>query len=101
MPLALANSIPPNFNPRTRAGCDIGIRHGRPLPAAISIHAPVLGATTATEAFLTFEQLFQSTHPCWVRRDLQDKTRTWRAEISIHAPVLGATRRNGIRQDTD
>ncbi len=57
------------FNPRTREGCDMIIRPmGDAL--AVSIHAPVKGATD-------------------LRGDSRDMV-----EVSIHAPVKGATNRN-------
>ena len=78
------------FNPRTRAGCDCGNRdQAIPYPG-ISIHAPVLGATGQQTQSSDTGNLFQSTHPCWVRRrDLIVFVDG--VDISIHAPVLGAT----------
>ena len=79
----------------------------------ISIHAPVKGATKARLHIRSVSVIFQSTHPCWVRRGINfiapasfkhfnPRTREgcdayvlthgevpiW---ISIHAPVKGAT----------
>ena len=56
------------FNPRTREGCDRGTLFSIRIVLAISIHAPVKGATEYDTA--AFTALF----------------------ISIHAPVKGATR---------
>ena len=55
------------FNPRTREGCDVGVVRLRPATTAVSIHAPVRGATLTREGW---------------------KLQT---EVSIHAPVRGAT----------
>ena len=55
-----------SFNPRTRVGCDR--RHSRKWRIlAVSIHAPVWGATVVVGDFDCFCQ-FQSTHPCGVRQ---------------------------------
>jgi len=59
-----------NFNPRTREGCDLNINWNAELCMAISIHAPVKGAT-------------------WKRYNFN----TGILAISIHAPVKGATNR--------
>ena len=56
------------FNPRTRAGCDYLVPPLFFSPSVISIHAPVLGATTQVWQLFRYASLFQSTHPCWVRR---------------------------------
>ena len=56
-----------NFNPRTRAGCDVKNSSRRLLERVISIHAPVLGATWTAAGIPLPVLLFQSTHPCWVR----------------------------------
>ena len=59
------------FNPRTRVGCDI-TPPKIPLPIFVSIHAPVWGATHFTS--LTCVHIwFQSTHPCGVRPDIEQK----------------------------
>ena len=59
------------FNPRTRVGCDAS----KPNPVLfydVSIHAPVWGATRhSLTSHLT--NVFQSTHPCGVRRLLCSK----------------------------
>ena len=54
------------FNPRTRVGCDF-IVNLHCLPKAVSIHAPVWGATTYAIAAING------------------------GVVSIHAPVWGAT----------
>ena len=56
-----------NFNPRTREGCDLGRQGIRDRSVAISIHAPVKGATLNFSSPLALPL------------------------ISIHAPVKGAT----------
>ena len=54
------------FNPRTRVGCDTKTTT-KAAATKVSIHAPVWGATqTADPPSLAY--LFQSTHPCGVRR---------------------------------
>ena len=60
-------STPKSFNSRTRKGCDMNAQ-SRVIQSAVSIHAPVKGAT--------------KTYP---------NHRT-RKGVSIHAPVKGATR---------
>ena len=64
--------IRPNFNPRTREGCDNGTSLTIYIVADISIHAPVKGATS-----------FQRLTAAFIG-------------ISIHAPVKGATMIAGI-----
>ena len=59
----------PNFNPRTREGCDHRRDGGRCIVCGISIHAPVKGATGNQPQYMTVS-----------------------LRISIHAPVKGATR---------
>ncbi len=134
------NNRYPNFNPRTRMGCDWTVRlalvpriefqsthphgvrpgskrdglcavsfqsthpHGvRPrllqpgrLALAISIHAPVWGATPFGEALIRVHQ-FQSTHPHGVRRNRRCLDPPG-AGISIHAPAWGATFHQRIRK---
>ena len=75
----------PNFNPRTREGCDhfgydvLGViffisihapvkgatifPHNDAAVVDISIHAPVKGATLAEMLRITSRRVFQSTHP--------------------------------------
>ena len=77
---------------------------------AISIHAPMWGATI-NELYYSIVSKFQSTHPCGVRLDKNEKLikivnfnprthvgcdpsfskRVTMAGISIHAPMWGAT----------
>mgnify|MGYP000334798941 CR=1 FL=1 len=68
-----------------------GVRHApkfnRPS-LKVSIHAPVWGATKATDIKQAFN-VFQSTHPCGVR--LPNLLATPKQVVSIHAPVWGAT----------
>jgi len=55
----------------------------------VSIHAPLRGATPSSDTS-TRSRLFQSTHPCGVRRPIQI-LRKHPARVSIHAPLRGAT----------
>ena len=55
------------FNPRTREGCDNWGRYILLFGGRVSIHAPVKGATSATETVVV------------------------KSGVSIHAPVKGAT----------
>ena len=52
----------PDFNPRTREGCDLLSREFR-RHSLISIHAPVKGATGSGANLHDFTFRFQSTHP--------------------------------------
>ena len=52
-----------NFNPRTREGCDVRQLQARTQGHAISIHAPVKGATPSQKRLITALLVFQSTHP--------------------------------------
>ena len=52
-----------NFNPRTREGCDCGQGLAPRPELAISIHAPVNGATGIQVSQLWRDFRFQSTHP--------------------------------------
>ena len=54
---------------------------------AVSIHAPVWGANTINKHIIE-KGLFQSTHPCGVRKAL--KLAVLGLFVSIHAPVWGA-----------
>ena len=56
----------PRFNPRTRVGCDTSRFMAHALKN-VSIHAPVWGATNYQD-LPDITQMFQSTHPCGVRR---------------------------------
>ena len=76
------------FNPRTHVGCD-GTVTTPNTGFWISIHAPVQGATSPP-VWIFGTLIFQSTHPCRVRRP-QNQSRLLRLQISIHAPVQGAT----------
>ena len=120
------------FNPRTRVGCDMstgagrsgsrfqsthpcGVRHDiashRATRRAVSIHAPVWGATHQTTKPITRAKFqsthpcgvrrvhdyrmgfgigFQSTHPCGVRPGVMGSPMS-AVGVSIHAPVWGAT----------
>ena len=65
--------LPVDFNPRTHVGCDRdALVH---LPSNhISIHAPMWGATVM-RWFIFRVIIFQSTHPCGVRRHEIGKTK--------------------------
>ena len=130
---------PPNFNPRALVGRDVartahsiaptgfqstrpcGARHGgnslAVADAAISIHAPLWGATgyilsgradrpisihaplwgaTTPSPRCPGAFKFQSTRPCGARPGVSLKAAGWTL-ISIHAPLWGATRRARAR----
>ena len=59
------------FNPRTRVGCDPSLRQTAKR-RYVSIHAPVWGATIPPIGIMT-KCMFQSTHPCGVRRYVLSK----------------------------
>ena len=59
----LAMKVIVDFNPRTREGCDLGAMMQAAQLGVISIHAPVKGATVATDYMGSRTMLFQSTHP--------------------------------------
>ena len=59
---------PTSFNPRTRVGCD-EIVPRITIAKAVSIHAPVWGATQSLTGINYQLMEFQSTHPCGVRRN--------------------------------
>ena len=54
------------FNPRTPAGCDLKL-FVLCLDIRVSIHAPLRGATPRLSTATTYG-MFQTTHPCGVRR---------------------------------
>ena len=64
---AITNISSKCFNPRTRVGCDCLNPQGQRLVFDVSIHAPVWGAT---KPMIDDGKgnMFQSTHPCGVRR---------------------------------
>ena len=97
------------FNPRTRVGCD-DQANDVAQQNIVSIHAPVWGATrgdwqlygircfnprtrVGCDDTITVKgksaDMFQSTHPCGVRRQRTYKRAV--LNVSIHAPVWGAT----------
>ncbi len=51
------------FNPRTREGCDAFLDVDLYPIQAISIHAPVKGATWPFVSTMPTNSIFQSTHP--------------------------------------
>ena len=57
------NTRTPNFNPRTREGCDYNTTTVWLCQEKISIHAPVKGATIPALSAASLESKFQSTHP--------------------------------------
>ena len=57
------NTRTPNFNPRTREGCDFVHIDQFSTDSLISIHAPVKGATIIQQPFGCVKRKFQSTHP--------------------------------------
>ena len=77
-----------DFNPRSREGSD-GRKVTDRLTIAISIHAPVKGATKRS-ARSQKRRKFQSTLPRKERRDLAQMVEVL-VHISIHAPMKGAT----------
>ena len=79
-----------HFNPRTREGCDCNAKLPDLLPAFISIHAPVKGATFSMSP--TNTAIGISIHAP-VKGATQGTTfYNSKPRISIHAPVKGATR---------
>jgi len=96
------------FNPRTRVGCD-SVKPSLNTAAPVSIHAPVWGATRPQGCYSCHPSfnprtrvgcdmkicishkivMFQSTHPCGVRRVYECECGA--TKVSIHAPVWGAT----------
>ena len=62
-----------NFNPRSRVGND-SFLHFNHSTIIISIHVPVLGTTFVSHSFALPIQ-FQSTFPCWERRNFYTKQR--------------------------
>ena len=63
-------AVAPDFNPRTREGCDVKLLSTLALARLISIHAPVKGATLLSTVKSWFKYLFQSTHPWRVRQKI-------------------------------
>ena len=61
---------------------------GSGVTAHVSIHAPVWGATYKVSDLLHHSP-FQSTHPCGVRH--ANTMAQIVGDVSIHAPVWGAT----------
>ena len=88
--LGAAERTDPDFNPRTREGCDqVTSTHTYPYHH-ISIHAPVKGATIATIPDVSGVRLISIHAP--VKGATDDiVSRYGYTIISIHAPVKGAT----------
>ena len=103
-----------DFNPRSPHGERLGLFHGLPLSADISIHAPRTGSDTASTAGTRTAKKFQSTLPArgattrWMLKranrdisihaprtgsDLIPALHSARPEISIHAPRTGSDHR--------
>ncbi len=78
------------FNPRSREGSDACKHQQHSDQYAISIHAPVKGATVISSVCWT--QGLISIHAPVKGATLRDLARKRRSNISIHAPVKGATR---------
>ena len=78
-----------HFNPRTREGCDLTHDARFVDSDAISIHAPVKGATVVLDFLTTFCTIS-------IHAPVKGATRVQafapcQLDISIHAPVKGAT----------
>ena len=87
-PLPSKNACKAGFNPRTRVGCD-DLSAATGVSQKVSIHAPVWGATNDAPQPMSIDIV--SIHaPVW---GATTKARPTRADIivSIHAPVWGAT----------
>ena len=82
--------VPGSFNPRARVGRDPSGLSGRRDRGAVSIHAPVWGATRAGFAVSACRREFQSTRPCGARPQHIGPVGL-ESQVSIHAPVWGAT----------
>ncbi len=78
-----------SFNPRAPAGRDPQPGQGA-TARAVSIHAPLRGATGRRQRGEQILGLFQSTRPCGARPDQQRQGGHDR-RVSIHAPLRGAT----------
>ena len=82
--------VQPDFNPRTREGCDPNITIIFTEFTHISIHAPVKGATCAVSVVI-------ASSPISIHAPVKGATPPLREtngailRISIHAPVKGAT----------
>ena len=75
------------FNPRTRVGCDKGTVSSFSL-CAVSIHAPVWGATSERDSVWDTHSFNPRTR---VGCDYQGFHKIILNQVSIHAPVWGAT----------
>ena len=86
-----------NFNPRSREGSDQREQHHY-AERAISIHAPVKGATSRLPSCRTYGKNFNPRSR--EGSDIgQGGISVLRRIISIHAPVKGATR-SALRQQS-
>ena len=88
--ISASRASSPNFNPRTREGCDALFPPNEPFFKLISIHAPVKGATSFTSSSrpLPFNFNPRTREGC-DRYTKPEMGHIW--TISIHAPVKGAT----------
>ena len=77
------------FNPRTRDGCDVCC-HAAAKSRAVSIHAPVMGATKSPQGSAKQSDLV-SIHAPVMGATCNGNEITELPEVSIHAPVMGAT----------
>ncbi len=94
LPAALLYRLLPDFNPRTRTGCDhYGAKDkGR---KGISIHAPARGATSTV--FSELQGWYISIHaPARGATHLLQGVKDMQ-KISIHAPARGATRKRWLQ----
>ena len=89
--LLAASSAGPGFNPRPRAGGDIG-NTCSPLPIFwVSIHAPARGATLVARDEFHRQQV--SIHAPARGATQKEKRARRLLDVSIHAPARGATLR--------
>ena len=85
----LCTALRPNFNSRTRVGCDP--RQKKLLrQRKISTHAPAWGATSDSEIKQTIADIISTHAPAWGATSASANTANVK-EISTHAPAWGAT----------
>ena len=87
-----------NFNPRTHVGCD-EIKKQLALDDAISIHAPMWGATVK-HALKYYIKRISIHAPMW-GATFTHKEQSRQQVISIHAPMWGATKKQGRHYSTE
>ena len=83
-------AVAPDFNPRTREGCDVKLLSTLALARLISIHAPVKGATQRIQQSFHLNHYFnpRTREGCDAMSGIIG---VMFDSISIHAPVKGAT----------